>query len=97
MNAIGRYLKAIEQFAAREPVRTFSILRSVGIVVIAFFPGLISPDQSAAIVALGVVWFGVDETIRHQTTPVVAPKVEVGTKITVVNPDPEVPDKTVIA
>lgn len=97
MRATARYVQAIVELAKREPVRTFAVLRSIGLVIVAFFPGIVTPDQSQSIVALGVVWFGVDEVVRQQTTSKAEPKIEVGTPITVTNPDPAVPDKTVIA
>jgi hypothetical protein len=94
---VKRYLAALVGLMEREPIRTFAVLRSLGLVILAFVPGLVTPEQSAAIVTLGATWFGVDELVRKTTTPTVAPKVETGTAITVTNPDPAVPDKTVIA
>ena len=97
MTAIRRYLEAIVALVQREPIRTFAVLRSLGLVILAFAPGLVSAEQSAAILTLAATWFGVDEVVRQQTTPVTAPKVEIGTPITVTNPDPAVPDRVVVA
>ena len=63
------YIRALVALIQREPIRTFAVIRSVGAVVLAFWPGLISPDQQAAILALGAVWFGVDEVVRHNVSP----------------------------
>ena len=97
MTALRRYVETIVALAQREPIRTFAVLRSLGAAVIAFYPGAVSPAQQAAILLFFSAWFGVDETIRHNTTPLSAPKVPEGTPVTVTNPDPAVPDRVVVA
>lgn len=70
MNAITTYLAAIVAVIQREPVRTVAVIRSGIMLLLAFWPGLLSPDQTTAILAFIVVWFGVDEAVRSQVTPV---------------------------
>ena len=95
MTAIRRYLTTIVALVQREPIRTFAVLRSLGLVILAFAPGLVSAEQSAAILTLAATWFGIDEVVRQNTTSVSEPKVPIGTTVTVTNPDPAVPDKEV--
>ena len=95
MTVVGRYLGSIAVLVQREPIRTFAVLRSLGLVILAFAPGLVTESQSFALLTLAATWFGVDEVVRQNTTAVAAPKVPIGTTVTVTNPDPAVPDKTI--
>ena len=88
------YLKSLLSLVQREPIRTFAVLRSIGLVVLAFAPGLVSSEQSAAILTLGATWFGVDELVRQNTTSVSAPTLPEGTDVTVATPPGEA-DRTV--
>lgn len=56
-------------FAEREPVVTIGLLRSAGMVVLAFWPGLVSPAQAQAIDAFAVLLLGVDQAVRSQVSP----------------------------
>jgi hypothetical protein len=94
MNIIRTYLSALVAVVKREPIRTFAVLRSAGAVVVAFWPGLVTPDQTIAILGLGTALFGVDELVRQQVTSVAAPKLEKGTMLTVTTPGPT-PDKVI--
>lgn len=96
MGSIGRYLRAIVALVRREPIRTFSVLRSLGIVVAAFWPGLISPDQQTALLGLAVAWLGVDELVRQQTTSTEAPVLTEGTVVTVTTPPGQADYKTTL-
>jgi hypothetical protein len=94
MSAIKRYVSTLVDLVKREPIRTFAVLRSLGLVILAFAPGLVSAEQSAAILTLAATWFGVDEVVRQQTTPVSAPTLPEGTDVTVATPAGEA-DRTV--
>jgi len=86
MTALSRYLASLVALVQREPIRTFAVLRSLGLVVLAFAPGLVSAEQSAAILTLAATWFGVDEVVRQQTTSVSEPSIPKGTNVTVITP-----------
>jgi len=81
MTALHRYLASLVALVQREPIRTFAVLRSLGLVILAFAPGLLSAEQSAAILTLAATWFGVDEVVRQQTTSVASPNLEPGTSV----------------
>ena len=70
MNAIAAYLTALVAIVKREPVRTVAVIRSGLIVVLAFWPGVLNTDQTTALLGFAAVWFGVDEMVRSQVTPV---------------------------
>jgi hypothetical protein len=93
MSTVTRYLTAIVGLIRREPVRTFAILRSTGFVVAAFWPGLVSPDQTTALLGLAVAWLGIDELVRQQTTSTVEPTLTEGTEVKVITPAGE-PNRT---
>ena len=86
MTTVTRYLTAVVGLIRREPVRTFAILRSLGFVVAAFWPGLVSADQTTALLGLAIAWLGIDEVVRQQTTSTVAPTLNEGTKVKVIVP-----------
>lgn len=93
--AIRAYVGAIVGWAQREPVRTFGILRSAFLLALAFWPGLVTPEQTAALSAFVVAWLGIDEVVRKNVTPTIAPVVPTGTEVTVTDPDPGIPDVVV--
>ena len=70
MNAISAYLTALVAVIKREPVRTVAVIRSTIMLALAFWPGLLTPDQTTAILGLAAVLFGVDEAVRSQVKPV---------------------------
>lgn len=63
------YLSALVALIQREPIRTVAVVRSFIALLLAFWPGLVTPDQSLAIIGLTAVLLGVDETIRRNVTP----------------------------
>lgn len=69
MNAIGTAIAKLVGFAENEPVVTIGILRSAGMVILAFWPGLVSPAQAQAIDAFALVLLGVDQAVRSQVKP----------------------------
>ena len=70
MTAVKTYLAALVAVIKREPVRTVAVIRSGILLVLAFWPGALNPDQIAAVLGFAAVWFGVDEAVRSQVTPV---------------------------
>ena len=66
---MGRYITAIVGLVRREPIRSWAVVRSIAIVVLAFWPGLVTPEQIGALAGLGATLFGVDEVIRQQVVP----------------------------
>jgi len=76
------------------------LVLSTGLTLVtALWPDRLSPEAQTGILGFGnaVIWLGVIAYARLHSTPVAAPTVPTGTPITVTNPDPAVPDKTVIA
>lgn len=63
------YLSALVALIQREPIRTVAVVRSFIALLLAFWPGLVTSDQSLAIIGLTAVLLGVDETIRRNVTP----------------------------
>ena len=64
------YLAALIAVVKREPVRTVAVVRSGIMLLLAFWPGLLTPDQIAAILGLAAILLGVDEAVRSQVKPV---------------------------
>lgn len=83
------YIRSIVTLAKRDPIRTFAVIRSGIALVLAFWPGLVTEGQTAAILAFGAVWFMVDEGVRQSTTPTAAPRLDEGTQVTVITPEGE--------
>jgi len=69
MSALKSYLAALVGVIRRNPVRAWAVTRSLGLAVVAFWPGLVTPDQMAALGVLGATLFGIDEVVRQQVTP----------------------------
>ena len=69
MSTLKSYLSALVALVRLNPIRAWAITRSLGLTVVAFWPGLVTPDQMAALGFLGATLFGVDEVIRQQVTP----------------------------
>ena len=80
------YVKALVAFAKREPIRTFAVLRSLFLVLAAFWPGLISGDQQTALLTLAAAWLAIDEVVRQNTTSTAEPHLNAGTAVTVITP-----------
>lgn len=64
------YLTVVAGLIRREPIRTVGVLRTFIALLLAFWPGLVSPDQTTAILAVATALLGIDEIVRTQTTPV---------------------------
>jgi len=71
MTTVKSYLSAVVALVRRDPIRAWAVTRSLGLAVVAFWPGLVTPDQMAALGFLGATLFGVDEVVRGQVTPTV--------------------------
>jgi hypothetical protein len=70
---VKQYLGALFSLARREPVATFAVIRSLALVVAAFWPGFLTPDQSTAILGLAVALLGGDAVVHHNVKPTVVP------------------------
>ena len=70
MNLISDYVTRLYAVIQREPVRTVAVIRSGIIVILAFWPGVMNPEQMTAVLGFAVVLFGVDEAVRSQVKPV---------------------------
>jgi hypothetical protein len=100
MNAIavrvGDYIGEVAALLRRNPVRTFALLRSLGVVLLSFWPGLLTGEQQVALIGLAVAWLGIDEKIvREQVTPLEKPSLPSGTVVNV-ETAAGLPDKTVV-
>lgn len=85
-DGIRRYVAALAGAVRRNPVRAFGAVRSLILVLLAFWPGLLTMDQQLAILGLVAVFLGIDETVRANVTPTVNPTVDAGTYVNVKEP-----------